>query len=111
MFNSKTTKGEHSQTTTFSQGSYTVSANVASIQILRRQKNSRVFVFGRLVKLKSGRGGGSFPGTRAYGMLGFFLDELGRRWLLAFLVETSLGRKGKFHLNPAGPDPFVRSCG
>jgi len=102
------TDNDHSQTTTFSQGSYTVSANVASIQILHRQKNSWVFVFGRLVKLKSGRGVGSFPGTRAYGILEFGMGELIRRWLLAGVAGrisrrvSSLGRKRKFHLNSGG---------
>ena len=49
---------------TFSQGSYTVSANVDSSQILRLQKKMATLDFGRLVMLYEGLGGGSVSGLR-----------------------------------------------
>ena len=51
-------------TITFSQGSYTVSANVDSSQILRLQKKMASLDFGRLVMLNEGLGCGSKSGRR-----------------------------------------------
>ena len=51
-------------TITFSQGSYTVSANVDSSQILRLQKKIASLDFGRLVILNEGLGCGSISGRR-----------------------------------------------
>ena len=51
-------------TITFSQGSYTVSANVDSSQILRLQKKMASLDFGRLVMLNDGLGCGSKSGRR-----------------------------------------------
>lgn len=50
------------------------------------------------------------PGTRAYGMLEFVLSKLGSWWelLVEFQDVSLLGREWKFHLNPAGSDPFMR---
>ena len=49
-------------TITFSQGSYTVSANVDSSQILRLQKKMASLDFGRLVMLNEGLGCGTRAG-------------------------------------------------
>ena len=51
-------------TITFSQGSYTVSANVDSSQILRLQKKIANLDFERLVMLNEGLGCGSISGRR-----------------------------------------------
>lgn len=58
------TKKNDRPTITFSQGSYTVSANVDSSQILRLQKKMATLDFGRLVMLNEGFGCGSTSGRR-----------------------------------------------